>query len=75
MGPIRELGFAALRTVRPEDVRPLAVRVREEGWGLMCMFAICVCLFTVCLTIYITIHILVLIAHNYDPFDRTSRAP
>lgn len=26
MGPIRELGFAALRTVRPEDVRPLALK-------------------------------------------------
>jgi hypothetical protein len=27
MGPIRELGFAALKTVRPEEVRPLAVKV------------------------------------------------
>lgn len=31
MGPIRELGFAALKTVRPEDVRPLNVRDFEAA--------------------------------------------
>ena len=66
MGPIRELGFAALRTVRPEDVRPLAVRVREKGMGLTCVYVrIYICLCTVCWSIYNTIRIL--IAHNSDP--------
>jgi len=31
MGPIRELGFAALKTIKPEDVRPLAVRDFESS--------------------------------------------
>lgn len=31
MGPIRELGFAALKTIKPEDVRALAVRDFEAA--------------------------------------------
>ena len=29
MGPIRELGFDALRTVKPEDVRKLGIQVHD----------------------------------------------
>ena len=50
MGPIRELGFAALRTVRPEDVRPLAVRVREGGVWHVCACDMCIC---ICICIYV----------------------
>lgn len=39
MGPIRELGFAALKTVRAEDVRPLAVKVIcRLLWVFVCLF-------------------------------------
>ena len=45
LGPIRELGAAALRTVKAEDVRNL----NEQVYTLRCMFGIKYILYFVCL--------------------------
>jgi len=47
LGPIRELGPAALRTIRAEEVRSLNEQVHSDS-DMLCMCCLCMCLLRMC---------------------------